>query len=178
MVCDKGGCERWCVTKLYGKDGGWQSCVWKMVCDKVVWERWWLTKLCVKDGVWQSCMWKMVCDKIVCERWCVTGGGRRRREEAPGIQNQNKNPTQRCGECIPIVKWFRLAHSVTTVYPEVNFSRCEHIWEKSLLENDLCSQWIFYISVNFLQGYTHISSSERIVMMTMDDNGCSTIKNQ
>ena len=29
----------------------------------------------------------MVCDKVVCERWCVTGG-RRRRREATGIQNQ------------------------------------------------------------------------------------------
>ena len=72
MVCDKGGCERWCVTKLYGKDGGWQSCVWKMVCDKGVCERWCDTKVYVKDGVWQSCMWKMVCDKGGCERWCVT----------------------------------------------------------------------------------------------------------
>ena len=91
MVCDRGGCERWCVTKLYVKDGVWQSCVWKMVCDKVVceiwcvtncvWnmmcdkvvcERWCVTKLCRKDGVLQSCVWKMVCDKVVCERSCVT----------------------------------------------------------------------------------------------------------
>ena len=40
MVCDKVGCERWCVTKLYVK----------MVCDKVVCERWSVTKLGVKDG--------------------------------------------------------------------------------------------------------------------------------
>ena len=41
-------CEELCVTKLYVKDGVWQSGVkngvWKMVC-----QRW-----CVKDGVWQS----------------------------------------------------------------------------------------------------------------------------
>ena len=49
MVCDKDGCERWCV-----KDG-----VTKMVCDKVVCERWYVTK--------------MVCDKVVCERCYVNG---------------------------------------------------------------------------------------------------------
>ena len=41
-------CEELCVTKLYVKDGVWQSGVkdgvWKKVC-----QRW-----CVKDGVWQS----------------------------------------------------------------------------------------------------------------------------
>ena len=37
------------------------------------------------------------------DKLCVTGGGdgRRREEEAAdGMQNQNKNPTQRCGEKI------------------------------------------------------------------------------
>ena len=52
MVCDKAPCV---------KDGGWQSCVWKMV-----WQRWWVTMWCVKDGVS-----KMVCDKVGCERGCV-----------------------------------------------------------------------------------------------------------
>ena len=48
MVCDKDGCERWCV----------------MVCDKVVCARSYVTKMvcdrwCVKDGV---------------SRWYVTDG--------------------------------------------------------------------------------------------------------
>ena len=71
-------CERWWVTKLCVKDGGWQSCVWEQrcVCDKVVCESWCVAKLCVKDGGWQSRVWqwcvtKMVGDKVVCERWCV-----------------------------------------------------------------------------------------------------------
>ena len=111
MVCDKVVCERWCVTKLYVKDGVRQSCV----C-----ERWCVTKLCVKDGVSQSCVWKMVCykvvwmvcDKVVYERWCVTklcvkdggwqreeaGGGGRRRGSDPGYRIKNKSPTQSCGE--------------------------------------------------------------------------------
>ena len=41
MVCDKVVCERWCVTKLYVKDG-----VTEMVCY-----RWCVTKLYVKHGV-------------------------------------------------------------------------------------------------------------------------------
>ena len=54
-----------------------------------------VTKLYVRD----------VCQRDVCERLCVTRWSRRRRvaeeeEEAAddGIQNQNKNPTQRCWE--------------------------------------------------------------------------------
>jgi hypothetical protein len=48
-----------------------------------------------------------VCEVYVCERWYVTklcvkfvggGGRRRRRRRRLGIQNQNKNPTQSCGE--------------------------------------------------------------------------------
>ena len=91
MVCDKGACERWCVTKMCVKVvcescvwkrvcdrwRVWKRCVWKMacekgvcerwVCNKDVCERWCVTTVCVKEGVW-----KMVCDNDVCERWCVT----------------------------------------------------------------------------------------------------------
>ena len=115
-------CERWCVTKMFVKDGVWQSCVWKMMCDKDVCERSCVTKLCVKDGVWRSCVRKMVCDEDVCERWCVTKMcvkdgvwqswcvidgvwqrrvwkmRRRRRRQTGRIQNQNMNPTQRWGK--------------------------------------------------------------------------------
>ena len=41
-----GVCQRWCVTKLYVKDG-----VSKMMGDKAVCKRWCVTKWCVKDGV-------------------------------------------------------------------------------------------------------------------------------
>ena len=45
MVCDKDGCESWCVTKWCERwcvKDGVKDGVSKMVCDKVV---------CVKDGV-------------------------------------------------------------------------------------------------------------------------------
>jgi len=42
MVCDKVVCERWCMTKLYVKDG---------VCERWCVKRWCATTLCVKDGV-------------------------------------------------------------------------------------------------------------------------------
>ena len=42
-MVDKVVCERWCVTKLYVKDG-------VCVCDKVVCEKWCVTKLYGKDG--------------------------------------------------------------------------------------------------------------------------------
>ena len=82
MVCDKAVCEKWCVAKLYVKDG-----VWKMVCDKAGCERWCVTKmgtvcvtkLGVKDGVWQ--------------RW-GRGGGR----GGGRCRFKNENPTKFCGE--------------------------------------------------------------------------------
>ena len=74
-------CERWCVTKLYVKDGVCErwcvtNGVWKMVGNKVVCERWCVTKLCVKDGVWQ----------------CVRGGGGGGGGRGGGIQNQKQEP--------------------------------------------------------------------------------------
>ena len=134
-------CERWCVTKCCVKDG-----VWKMVCDKVVCERWWVTKWCVKDGGWQSCVWKMVADKVVCERWwvtkwcvkycvCVTSCGWQRWraeaeaeavEEEAGYRIKNKNPTQRCGECIYVyVCYVYRVNYILFVYI-YNHSSCSH----------------------------------------------------
>ena len=112
-------CERWWLTRMcvkdggwqrWGvKDGGWQSCVWKMMCDKVVCERWCVTKLCVKDDVWQSCVWKrmrdkvvvwkMLCDKVVVWKMlCAKEAAEEAEVEEAGYRIKNKNPTQRCGE--------------------------------------------------------------------------------
>ena len=109
MVVNKDVCDRWWLTKMCVKDGGWQRCVWQRVVDKVVCERWWLTKMCVKDGGWQRCVWQRVVDKDVCERWWLTKlsvkecGWQRwaaeaAAEAAAGYRIKNKNPTQRCGE--------------------------------------------------------------------------------
>ena len=60
-----------------------------------------------KDGGWQSCAWKMVCDKVVCVwQWCdveeeeeeEAEAAEEEEAEAAGSRIKNKNPTQRCGE--------------------------------------------------------------------------------
>ena len=63
------------------------------MCDKVLCvclSQLCATMLCVKEVVCD----KVVCEQVVCEREC----NKRRRRMRSGIQNQNKNRTQRCGE--------------------------------------------------------------------------------
>ena len=48
----------------------------KMVCDKGVCDRWSVTKLCVKLLYVKDDMCKMVCGKVVCEVMYVTDGMR------------------------------------------------------------------------------------------------------
>jgi len=92
MVGDKVACERWCVTKLCEWDG-----VGKMVCDKVVCVRW-----SEKDGGWQSCVWKMMCVTKLCEwdgvwqRWVERTGPHTKmwgktRTKKRGEKNEKKN---------------------------------------------------------------------------------------
>ena len=90
MVCDKDGCERWCV-----KDGMWQRwCVTKLYVKDGMWQRWCVTKLYVKDGMWQRWyvtdgVWKMVRDK---DGVWQAGGGRR--EEAGGGRREATRDTE------------------------------------------------------------------------------------
>ena len=71
-----------------------------MVCD-----RWCVTKLCVKEGV---CVSKLCVTKMVCERECVKDDvcdkveaeAAEAEEAEAGYRNNNKNPTEKCGEKI------------------------------------------------------------------------------
>jgi hypothetical protein len=87
-LCVSGKVVWLCVSKLCVQESEWQSCVSdKVVCEQVV---------CDRERRQSGVCDKVVCEQVVCER--ERRRRRRRRRQRSGIQNQTKNPTQRCGE--------------------------------------------------------------------------------
>ena len=69
----------------------WQNCVFVWVCENLLYVKF------VSAKIWYVCVnllyVKFVCVWVCVKFWYVCIGGRRRKAEEPGVQNQNKNTT-------------------------------------------------------------------------------------